>query len=122
MTTLHLSKRTSHKYVGTYQHLDAWEDIPATAELIGEGEAEITDPEDMCEPTRQRLHYLVTCDAMVVDEKDVRKALEDEHSSHGCAHDYDCCGCRSYTALATRLMTELDKQLWQVEIASSRNY
>ena len=115
--TLTLSQRMTHEYVGAYSDLDQWVDL-GTVELIAASEVEYTDPSDICEPTRQvRLVRVVPdLDAGATD-KEIQDALEDTFSSSGCGHDFDCCGCRSYTATA-----EKAGKYWAVTITSSRNF
>jgi len=54
-----------------------------------------------------------------VTTEEIKNALGDHFSAWGCAHEYDCCGCRSYTA---HLVQELGHGYWRVLVSSSRNY
>jgi hypothetical protein len=112
-----LSLRLTHTYVGTYQHLDKWEDL-GTVDEIGTRELPPSeeDKADMTEPLGRELFALVKSEA---PEDQIRRALEDTYTSQGCAHDYDCCGCRSFSATDVKRVTG---DLWRVEIHSSRNY
>lgn len=95
MDKLNLSRRLTHKYVGAWKHLDSWEFI-ATAKKTPW--VVVEQPEDFDGTT--------ICDAWVTlpagaDRKNraiVARALEDTLSSHGCSHEWDCCGCASYRA------------------------
>lgn len=136
-----VSRRITHKYVGTYRHLDQWEEV-GTVKILGG--VKVRDPYQQeafhlsnqpdyggssyrtkhgfkyphmrprlrkCE-IRRRLREFYA-DSSVGDEQVMRviaygfkgmtsaevcRAIEDEFSSHGCAHTYDCCGCASYSA------------------------
>ena len=70
----------------------------ASFEIIARGEIEYTDPDDMCDPTRQvffvRLHELRGDDggADIIDARDlISRAL----SPDDCYCEHDCCGHRS---------------------------
>jgi hypothetical protein len=111
-----LERRLSHGYVGSWKHLDQHEYIgrmviEATSVLDNE-----VDPEDWCEPRATTLFVKVYSgqnDALVV------QALHDHFTVWGCAHEYDCCGCRSYRA---GLISKLGNGYWRVTQHSSRNY
>lgn len=137
-----ISRRITHKYVGTYRHLDQWEEVGQVKIL---GTARIYDPyqwEALALRTDSvygpRSHFSKRRNAWVypfkrpmrkcerraklasfhedhsdgnttvlnviakgfkgMTQQEVCRAIEDEYSSHGCAHTYDCCGCASYSA------------------------
>lgn len=117
---IELSKRLTHTYVGTYQHLDKWQWLGSVDEI---GSRELPDAEpdeaDPCEPRAREVFVLVKDVADDVSESDIRQALHDTYTSWGCAHEYDCCGCRSYRAGDVERVTG---NLWRVEVFSSRNY
>lgn len=116
-----LAIRLTHKYVGTYRHLDQWQTIgsyellaSATSEPRDDDEPDITDPRTTYNVVR------VTPEPRFAHRtKTIRRALIDEFTSWGCAHEYDCCGCRSYQA---RNAVQMDDNRWIVEVNSSRNY
>ena len=109
-----LSIRVTNKYVGRYRHLDQWQEI-GTYEIL-KSHTVCTDEEDICEPQLTTHEVLVTSSS---PEADVRKALDSEFTLAGCAHDWDCCGCRSFHTRKTERVTG---DLWCVEVSSSRNY
>lgn len=114
-----LSKRLTFSYVGDYSHLDEWEQIGSYEEL-GRDQLEVDHPGDITEPFRMAHHILVTSDA---DRETVRQALHDVFNHSGCAHDYDCCGCRSYQATnVVCVIKGVRRSLWRVEVYSSRNF
>lgn len=119
METLEL--RMTRKYVGEYKHLDEWKTI-GKFKSIGTI-SERPDEDDYCDP-RTDYHILRIVeveDGVTGDE--ISQALRDVYSSHGCSHEYDCCGCRSYWASnAERLGTVGGELTYVVTVNSSRNY
>lgn len=132
-----LSLRLTHIYVGTYRHLDKWLEI-GTFDELGRRELPLPaeDEDDPCEPRKHELFVFVKpspelhelwlqhkpaaseLDAFRFGERKIAQALRDMHTSHGCAHDWDCCGCRSYSAEAERFSGDV----WRVVVSSSRNF
>ena len=108
-----LELRKTRKYVGTYAHLDEWEDIGSFEHVITG--SPIHDEDDYCEGYTVKHLVSVTSSA---SPEDIKEALINSNSRHGCAHEYDCCGCRSYSAEVEHLRGEL----WLLTIRSSRNY
>lgn len=98
MENLYLRIRLSHKYVGTYRHLDKWRYV---------GTVRLTPPkqlpslDDDPDPSEGPTYVQVGRLPRGMDPKVVIRALEDTLSAHGCAHEWDCCGCPSYRAEAT---------------------
>ena len=114
MTHYDLQVRETHKYVGTYQHLDRWKDI-GRATVI-ESEVVSKDPDAIEETTVVR--NVVTVHSEAPDDE-IAQALRDTFTSEGCAHEYDCCGCWSHYARKPR---KLSPGCWEVHVSSSRNY
>jgi hypothetical protein len=112
-----LSLRLTHSYVGTWQHLDKWEGLGSIDE-IGSRELPLNEEQenDHCEPKGREVFCLVTSEA---EDAKIICALHDTYTQWGCSHEYDCCGCRSYTAQDVKRVTG---NLWRVEVWSSRNY
>lgn len=111
-----LERRLTHRYVGTYKHEDKHEYV---GRLLIEATKVLDtndDPEDMCEPCTTVLFVRVSSG---YDEETVENALRDHFTAWGCAHEYDCCGCRSYRA---GQITRLGSGYWRVVQHSSRNY
>lgn len=121
MARIALELRKTHKYVGAYQNLDEWETL---------GSAEITsrivrpaDEDDYCEPYKHVWYLKVQLDEPQDTpeyENSVKQALRDSFTHAGCAHDYDCCGCRS--TYVRRVIHLGDSDRFIVIGASSRNY
>jgi len=124
--SMQLRIRRTYTYVGTYSHLDLWDVLDCRAECIGFQDVPLAEVEedDLCEPQCKQIWFLVTApgENALPSDADLQKALEDEHTSQGCAHEWDCCGCRSYSAEAEQLFKSEDRQLWKVVQSSSRNY
>lgn len=109
-----LEKRVTHGYVGTYKYLDKWEFVGEFEEI---GAKDLpTDGTDHTEPLSQLVYVLVKSDK---PDSEIRQALHDHYTSWGCAHEYDCCGCRSYQAGDEKRVTG---DLWQVTVNSFRNF
>ncbi|WP_353645732.1 hypothetical protein [Mesorhizobium sp. WSM2239] len=114
MTEHLLELRETHSYVGSYAHLDSWIEIGTYVFEI-QGQTVHTNDEDPCDPTEAKHMVRVTSD-QPADK--IKEALIDTHSRHGCAHEWDCCGCRSFAADAEQIKDDL----WMLTITSSRNY
>lgn len=113
-----LEIRLTRKYVGTYKHLDEHETI-GSLRRIGTEVVNTDGPDDGdCTDSRRHTHHVIV-EAPGRSDDEISQALHDMHTSWGCAHEYDCCGCRSYmTTGATRVTGDL----WCVEVSSSRNF
>lgn len=114
-----LSLRLTHGYVGTYQHEDDWDTIGTIKELsttvLPRSEA---DQNDICDPYTRQMLCIVTSTA---NDDAIRQALSDTYSKSGCHHEYDCCGCRSFSASMDKI-ARVTGDLWRIEIRSWRNY
>lgn len=91
MDRLNLEVRLTHRYVGTWQHLDEWRDVGAAVLTPARTVQESEDFDDG--GTYVRWATL----PRGIDRDAACRALEDTLSSHGCAHEWDCCGCASYS-------------------------
>lgn len=118
-----LAIRKTHKYVGSYRHMDEWQEI-GTMDHIGQRLLSVDD-DDPCEYTTTEKTLRIRCDEIQPAER-VERAIRDSINSHGCAHEYDCCGCWStHVTSVTPMFTGSDTtkpQLYRVVTASSRNY
>lgn len=113
--------RKTRTYVGTFQHLDEWQEI-GTAEIymteakhVGDDDGE--EP-DFTEPMVQHglVHFTKLNDG--VTQAQVLQALRDSFTKNDCHHEYDCCGCRSFTASAKHVAGPV----YKLTIGSSRNF
>jgi hypothetical protein len=140
-----LELRLTHGYVGTYKHLDKWLTL-GTIDEIGSRELPLSTEEenDHCEPKRREVFVLVSINQKEADfynrwlesgdwlaevgafeqwvDRQIALAIGDVYSSSGCAHEYDCCGCRSYSASDAQRIARGEKDLWRVVVGSSRNF
>lgn len=121
MRAISLEIRKTHKYVGTWKHLDQWETIGTAYEL---GSRDIKQPEgdeqDYCEPRRTLIHVKVKpLEGESIPLQEIKRALRDAYTSHDCAHEYDCCGCRSYYVQDVRKRVD---GTFCVTVDSSRNF
>jgi len=92
-----LSVRVTHRYVGTYRHLDEWRDV-GTATLTPA--RLVREAEDFDEGGTY-LRWATFPRGQDIDAS--IRAVEDVLTSSGCAHEWDCCGCPSvYTRVKHR--------------------
>jgi hypothetical protein len=92
MEKVYLERRLTHRYVGTYRHLDRWRSLGGVARITPYREVDAGNGYDEG-GTYVRWATL----PRGVDRDAACRALEDALSRWGCAHEYDCCGCASYT-------------------------
>lgn len=90
MEMVNLEVRLTHRYVGTFRHLDQWRDV-GTAVLTPAREIEEGNGLD-----EGGVYVRWATLPRGIDRDAACRALEDSLSSHGCAHEWDCCGCASY--------------------------
>lgn len=109
---IHLERRTSHRYVGTYQHLDSWVDV-GKAKVLAPRKVE--DGNGYDEVGTYLLRAIIPAGQ---DAEQSRRALQDHFTSEGCSHDYDCCGCLSTRAHARQVAS----RAFSIRVRYSRNY
>jgi len=115
--TIALERRLSHKYVGTYKYLDWHKPVGSLTVKVEKWDRD-EDGDDACDPVTTTMVVEVATDEPQ-PLKLICDAIRDTFSSQGCAHDYDCCGCRStYTSEVAHI---IDNKFY-VETHSSRNY
>lgn len=93
MTVHTLSVRKTHGYVGSYSHLDKWEDI-GIAKVISHKKRLHRDDEDGSSSYTVQEIMTVKLDEGA-DKKLIKRAIHDTFSRSGCACQHDCCGCWS---------------------------
>ena len=108
-----LEIRKTHRYRDGWSYEDEWEEI-GEFEVMARGE-KAYDDESYEEAFTQNLFVHVKSEA---SEEDIRRALQNTLSGSSCRHDYDCCGCYSYYAVAS----PLTRDYWLVKYSGSRNY
>ena len=101
MEALHLELRLTHRYVGTYRHLDEWRSLGSAPVILTP--PKMVDPGNGYDEGGTYLRW-ATLPRLPrrADRVDAARALEDSLSSWGCHHEYDCCGCASYSTLVVR--------------------
>lgn len=107
-----VAPRLTHKYVGTWQHMDQWGDA-IRVKLLAPKVVEQGNGFEYGPTTVQRV--IAPRNA---DPKAVARALYDEFNQHGCSHEYDCCGCASYRAD----VKQVGKREFNLTISTSYNY
>lgn len=110
-----LSRRLTQKYVGTYRHLDEWQEIGSYTVLS----TDTTPGKDLEESLTSVHMVLIDEEADKAGVVQIDRALHDEFTVSDCHHDYDCCGCRSFRTHEAKPITG---RLWCVTVHSSRNY
>lgn len=85
---LHLSLRLTHRYVGSHDYLDEWRDLPDPVRM--------TESRRVAEGTYIRWATLPGQLSRKKRDEMVR-GLEQTLTKWGCAHEYDCCGCPSFS-------------------------
>lgn len=93
METIVLNKRLTHRFVGSYMHLDSWKHV---------GYAKLTPPKIVEHPKDfddggTYIRWATFPKNQNLD--DSIKAVQDVLTRVGCHHDYDCCGCESHYTL-----------------------
>ena len=117
-TNMELQIRRTHKYVGPYNHLDDWDTIGSA--IVIKSQTEDTQPDDDFDPCEPKKHvHLVHVEAPGASDEQIKQALLDSFDHQGCSHEYDCCGCRSYSSDEA---IPHAGSVWQVIVYSSRNF
>lgn len=113
METLELRK--THRYVGSYRHLDTWEPV-GVVRCLSTHVLDL-DESDPCEPM-QHTHIVCVEVERGNRQDDVINALRDHYTVAGCHHEHDCCGCRSFHVRDVR---PAPGGRYEVEVHSTRN-
>lgn len=121
-------KRLTNKYVGTYRHLDKWDyDNPIRLKVLGgmflsayDLAAREGQPDRNIDPSEggESYHRVVLMNPRGISDEDVEQAIYSEFSSHGCAHEHDCCGCMS-TGVD---LVKKGRREWLMKLRYSYNY
>lgn len=90
MYTVDVYQRLTHRYVGTYSHLDRHSHVARIKMTPGRVTQEGNGLDE-----GNTIVYHVRAPANVPLRK-VMRAIEDTLSHQGCHHEYDCCGCASH--------------------------
>lgn len=101
MEAVHLELRLTCGYVDTYSHLDEWRSFGAAPARLTP--PKLVDPGNGYDEGGTYLRW-ATLPRLPrrADRVDAARALEDTLSSWGCHHEYDCCGCASYSTRVLR--------------------
>lgn len=90
--TFTAAPRLTHRYVGTYSHLDKW-GAPMRFKAL---EPKVIDPGNDYDDAGSILIRVIG--DKKADQRLQAIALTQELTRYGCAHEYDCCGCISTSA------------------------
>jgi hypothetical protein len=117
MEVLHLEQRVTHRYVGTYSHLDEWQDVCSAPVILTPGK--LVKPGNDYDEGNTYLRW-ATLPRLPrrADRTHAAGALEDMLSSWGCHHEYDCCGCAS---VSTRVLRRKGRRVL-LRTTVTRNY
>lgn len=112
MDQVSISRRETHRYVDTWSHKDTWTHLGTVQVTPGRRSEEGNGYDDA--GTVVRYARIRRAD----DFRLLKRAIEDTMSRHGCSHEYDCCGCVSYTTRVTRIRP----RLLMIRTRIGRNY
>lgn len=110
--TIHAQLRLTHRYVGTYSHLDNWGDAFTFKELRGRVTEAPLGYDD------GGVYMMRVIGNKRGDQQEQRQALRDYYTREGCSHDYDCCGCASTHAQVRKTKAGI----FSVRVRTSYNY
>lgn len=99
MDMIYPSIRLTHRYVGSWKHLDRWADqLPGVKMTPARETQPPGGPEgDRFEDGGTYVRYATLPAGLTRKQRaDYRQALADSMTSEGCSHEYDCCGCASH--------------------------
>lgn len=94
METVVIARRITHKFVGIFRYLDQWETIGRVRITNGRDVRKYSDI-DGPEVGPRYIRFARLPNG--VKRSVVLRAIEDELSAWGCSHEWDCCGCASYS-------------------------
>jgi hypothetical protein len=113
--TFILQVRLTHKYVGTYAYLDDFEEV-GRAKVICKDV--VHESGDACEPqTTTMVVEIDTWEPLPLNQ--LLGSFYGALDRHGCHHEWDCCGCRSYSV---EDVVHIKDNRFYVVFSSSRNY
>jgi hypothetical protein len=110
--TFFASIRMTHRYVGTYSHLDQW-GSPMRFKAL---EPKVIDQGNDYDDAGSVLIRVIG--DKKADQRLQAKALTHELTRYGCSHEYDCCGCISTSARVRHVRPGI----FSVLLRSTRNY
>ncbi|VWC39747.1 hypothetical protein BLA23254_06874 [Burkholderia lata] len=100
MNTLHVERRVTRKFVGAFQHLDAWDEL-GTVKHTPFRKVYSPARDDGADVSNGPVYVAFARLPAGVNAAEWRSAIEDSISTYGCAHEHDCCGCASRHARVT---------------------
>ena len=98
MMKLHLSLRLTHRYVGSYDHLDKWRDLPDPVRVT---ESRMVAEGNDLDAGGTYIRWATLPGQLSRKKRDeMVRGLEQTLTKWGCAHEWDCCGCPSFSTRA----------------------
>lgn len=94
MQTVYLRERLTHKYVDSYRHLD--NHVHLGTVVLGQSRM-VREADDIDDGGTYVRLAMLPAGLSRSQRAKWREVLAENLSKHGCAHEYDCCGCQSRT-------------------------
>lgn len=98
MQAINVQRRMTHTYVGTFAHLDEWAHLGML--LVTPGR-QVDEPEKRWEDPAHGGSYMrwarLPAGLSKAQRNEWVRSLEASLSRWGCHHEWDCCGCASYS-------------------------
>lgn len=120
METIYPAIRLTHKFVGTYRHMDEWKRLPVPVKVTpGRFVPPASEDPDPSEGGAWVRYGRLPARLSRAQRLEYRRALEDKLSAWGCSHDYDCCGCQN---TSTRVFPTRSPRTVRIVTYVSYNY
>jgi hypothetical protein len=104
MDRIYPNIRLTHRYVGTCAHLDQWGEAMVSLKATPAKLTARPGPDaDMSEGASFTRHIRLPAGLSPKQKKRLIRGLEDSMSRWNCHHEWDCCGCASWTTRVTVL-------------------
>jgi hypothetical protein len=106
-----LKIRLTHKWNGNHQHRDDWNEIGEVTPMY-----RMVRHEDM-DGSSELMAVRVWSDS---SNENIKKALHDTFSWHGCSCEHDCCGCVSQHITRIKCLDRA-RHIWILKVSTTRN-
>ena len=106
-----LKIRLTHKWNGNHQHRDDWNEIGEVTPMY-----RTVRHEDM-DGSNELMFVRIWSDSSIAN---IKKALHDTFSWHGCSCEHDCCGCVSQSIGYIKCLDRA-RNIWILKVSTTRN-
>ena len=106
-----LKIRLTHYWNGNHQHRDDWNEIGEVTVMY-----RTVRHEDM-DGSNELMFVRIWSDS---SNANIKKALHDTFSWHGCSCEHDCCGCVSQSINQSRCLDRA-RHIWILKVSTTRN-